>query len=57
MLMVFSENRTSKTVKPMPTTIRMNTQAINPSFVTQVNLQENMFSRLQNVKKCTNCGK
>lgn len=57
MLMVFSENRTNKTVNAMPTTIRMNTQVINPSFVTQVSLQENMFSRLQNVKKCTNCGK
>ena len=57
MLMVFSENRTNKTVSAITTAIRNNSQVISPSIITQATMQENMFARLQNVKKCSSCGK
>ena len=55
--MVFSENRTNKTVSAITTAIRNNSQVISPSIITQATMQENMFARLQNVKKCSSCGK
>ena len=57
MLMVFSENRTHKTVRAITNPVRDNLQVTSPAIITQATLQENMFARLQNVKKCASCGK
>lgn len=57
MLMIFSENRSHRTVTAVP---RMNILGIPvapPCNVSSALLQENMFTRLQNAKKCTSCGK
>ena len=57
MLMIFSENRSHRVVASPPRTNILgvpNSTPFNP--LTSV-LQENMFARLQNAKKCTSCGK
>ena len=57
MLMIFSENRSHRTVTAVPNTNMLGIPVVAPSNVSSAILQENMFTRLQNAKKCTSCGK
>ncbi len=57
MLMIFSENRSHRVVAPAPRTNILGLPVASPSNMSAATLQENMFTRLQNAKKCTSCGK
>lgn len=57
MLMIFSENRTHKVVAAAPRTNILGIPVPSPSNLSTATLQENMFTRLQNAKICTSCGK
>lgn len=57
MLMIFSENRSHRTVNAAPATNMLGIPVVMPCNVSSAILQENMFTRLQNAKKCTSCGK
>jgi len=57
MLMIFSENRSHRTVNVAPRTNMLGIHVVTPSNMSSATLQENMFTRLQNAKKCTSCGK
>lgn len=57
MLMIFSENRSHRTVNVAPTTNMLGVPVAPPANISSAILQENMFTRLQNAKKCTSCGK
>jgi len=55
--MIFSENRTHRVVSAVPHTNILGLPIAPPSNLSALTLQENMFTRLQNAKKCTSCGK
>jgi hypothetical protein len=55
--MIFSENRSHRVVAPAPRTNILGIPVASPSNMSTATLQENMFTRLQNAKKCTSCGK
>ena len=57
MLMIFSENRSHRTVTATPRTNMLGVPVAPPCNISSAILQENMFTRLQNAKKCTSCGK
>ena len=57
MLMIFSENRTHRVVAAVPRTNILGVPIAPQSNLSASTLQENMFARLQNAKKCTSCGK
>ncbi len=57
MLMIFSENRSHRVVAAAPRTNMLGIPFTPPSNMSAATLQENMFARLQNAKKCTSCGK
>ena len=58
MLMIFSENRSNRIVNAAPRTNTLGVPvATTPTNISSAILQENMFTRLQNAKKCTSCGK
>jgi len=57
MLMIFSENRRHRVVAAAPSTNVLGVPIASPSNMSTATLQENMFTRLQNAKKCTSCGK
>ena len=55
--MIFSENRRHRVVAAAPRTNVLGIPVTPPSNMSAATLQENMFTRLQNAKKCTSCGK
>jgi hypothetical protein len=56
MLMIFSENRNGKVVKPnLKSNLTMNTNNNNNKYAKTL-FKLDMFSRLQNVSKCNSCG-
>ncbi len=57
MLMIFSENRSHRVVAAAPRTTLLGVPVAPPSNMSSALLQESMFARLQNAKKCTSCGK
>jgi hypothetical protein len=57
MLMIFSENRSHRVVAPPPRTNILGVPISTPCNPLSSVLPENMFTRLQNAKKCTSCGK
>ena len=57
MLMIFSENRSRRVVSAAPRTNMLGVPVPPPCNVSAATLQENMFTRLQNAKKCSSCGK
>ena len=57
MLMIFSENRSNRIVNAAPRTNTLGVPVATPTNISSATLQENMFTRLQNAKKCTSCGK
>ena len=57
MLMIFSENRSNRIVNAAPRTNTLGIPVATPTNISSSILQENMFTRLQNAKKCTSCGK
>ena len=57
MLMIFSENRSHRAFASPPRTNILGVPISTPCNPLTSVLQENMFARLQNAKKCTSCGK
>ena len=57
MLMIFSENRSHRVVAAPPRTNVLGIPVAPQSNMSSATLQNNMFTRLQNAKKCTSCGK
>jgi len=55
--MIFSENRSHRVVAPPPRTNILGVPISTPCNPLSSVLPENMFTRLQNAKKCTSCGK
>jgi hypothetical protein len=55
--MIFSENRSHRVVASPPRTNILGIPISTPCNPLTSVLQENMFARLQNAKKCTSCGK
>lgn len=57
MLMIFSENRSHRVVVAAPRTNVLGVLIAPPRDSSTSTLQDGMFARLQNAKKCTSCGK
>lgn len=57
MLMIFSENRSHRVVLAAPRTNILGLPIAPPPDPSTSTLQESMFTRLQNAKKCSSCGK
>lgn len=55
--MVFSENRTNRVVSAQQQSMRNSSVNVQTNIQPTTLLQYGMFVRLQNVTKCTSCGK